>query len=71
MNFWTDDFFFRTSVDGFIAEVGTPVASGATINLSSALFQNVTAPIEFRLYGYGLPWPAAHSASIIFRSMAQ
>lgn len=46
-------FSFRTSVDGFIAE--TPVASGATINLSSALFQNVTAPIEFRLYGYGTP----------------
>ena len=31
----------------------TSVASSATINLSSALFQNVTAPIEFRLYGYG------------------
>ena len=39
--------------DRYNARSWPPVASGAAINLSSALFQNVTAPIEFRLYGYG------------------
>jgi hypothetical protein len=45
-------FSFRTSLDGFSAEIGTPIAGGADINLNSAPFQNVTAPIDFRIYGY-------------------
>ena len=46
-------FAFRSSVDSFVASVGTPTATGATISLSGASFQNVTSPIEFRLYAFG------------------
>ena len=46
-------FSFRSSVDGFAASIGTPTAGGTTINLASASYQNITAPIEFRLYGWG------------------
>ena len=30
-----------------------PTATGTTIDLSGPAFQGVTAPIEFRLYGWG------------------
>ena len=46
-------FAFRSSLDGFVSDIGTPTASGATINLSATLFQNVTTPITFRIYGWG------------------
>jgi autotransporter-associated beta strand protein len=46
-------FAFRSSVDGFAANIGTPNASGTTISLSGASYQSITSAIEFRLYGWG------------------
>ena len=46
-------FSFRSSVDSFASDIGTPAATGATIDLSAASYQDLTAPIEFRLYGWG------------------
>jgi hypothetical protein len=46
-------FAFRSSVDGFTADIGAPTAGGTTINLSGASFQNITSSVEFRLYGWG------------------
>ena len=44
---------FRSSVDSFASNIGTPTVSGTTISLAGASFQNITTPIEFRLYGFG------------------
>lgn len=46
-------FAFRSSVDGFVANIGTPNAAGTTINLSGAAYQNITTAITFRFYGWG------------------
>ncbi|NJK92548.1 MAG: PEP-CTERM sorting domain-containing protein [Blastochloris sp.] len=46
-------FAFRSSVDSFAANLGAPTATGVSIDLSAASFQNLTGPIEFRLYGFG------------------
>jgi hypothetical protein len=40
-------------VDGFASNIGSPTATGATINLSGPEYQNIDAQIEFRLYGWG------------------
>ncbi|NTW53662.1 MAG: PEP-CTERM sorting domain-containing protein [Chlorobaculum sp.] len=45
-------FAFRSSLDGFASDIGTPTATGATIDLTASQFQHLTNPIEFRLYGY-------------------
>jgi hypothetical protein len=45
-------FAFRSSIDSFTANIGTPTVSGTTITLSSSAFQGLTGPIEFRLYGW-------------------
>lgn len=45
-------FAFRSSVDGFTTDVGTPTASGTTIVLTDAAFQDITSAIEFRMYGW-------------------
>ena len=45
-------FAFRSSVDGFIANIGTPTATGTTISLSGGAYQGITTPITFRLYGF-------------------
>ncbi|EMI52784.1 PEP-CTERM sorting domain-containing protein [Rhodopirellula sallentina] len=45
-----DKLAFRSSVDSFNADIGTVSLAGATIDLSAVEFQDVTAPIEFRLY---------------------
>jgi hypothetical protein len=46
-------FAFRSSVDGFVANIGAPLAAGAAIILSAAAYQNITTPITFRIYGWG------------------
>ncbi|AOS84234.1 hypothetical protein BIU88_08880 [Chlorobaculum limnaeum] len=46
-------FAFRSSIDGFATDIGTPTAAGTTIDLPGDKFYNLTDPIEFRLYGYG------------------
>jgi trimeric autotransporter adhesin len=45
-------FAFRSSLDSFSANIGAPSATGTTISLSNASFQNLTTPVEFRLYGW-------------------
>jgi len=47
-----DMFAFRSSVDGFAANIGSPSATGATIDLSSSTYQNITSAITFRFYGW-------------------
>jgi len=51
-------FAFRSSLDTFTNNIGTPLAGGATIDLSGAPFQNLTSASEFRLYG----WNASSTA---------
>ena len=46
-------FRVRCSLDGFMANLGAPSASGATIDLSDAAFQSITTAIEFRIYAFG------------------
>ncbi|HEY1038099.1 MAG TPA: gliding motility-associated C-terminal domain-containing protein [Bacteroidia bacterium] len=45
---------FRSSVDGFTANIGTPATTGATIDLSAAAYQNVSSAITFRFYTFGI-----------------
>ncbi len=45
-------FALRSSVDAFTADIGSPTATGTTISLTAPPFQHLTAPVEFRLYGY-------------------
>lgn len=42
---------FKSSVDGFVANIGTPTITGTTIDLSA--YQNVTGSITFRIYAWG------------------
>jgi hypothetical protein len=46
-------FAFRSSVDNFTTNIGSPLANGATIALTADAFQGVTNATEFRLYGWG------------------
>jgi hypothetical protein len=53
-----NSFAFRSSLDGFTANIGSPTASlspptETTIDLTSTAFQSLQSPIEFRLYGWG------------------
>lgn len=43
---------FRSSVDGFTTNVGTPTVGGTTIPLSGSQFQDIAGSITFRLYGF-------------------
>lgn len=47
------NFAFRSSLDGFVSNIGSPTNSGATIDLSNIAYQRLTASIEFRLYAWG------------------
>lgn len=46
-------FAFRSSRDGFSTNIGAATATGATISLTSANYQNITSAITFRLYAWG------------------
>jgi hypothetical protein len=46
-------FAFSSSLDGFATTFGSPTATGVTISLTGAAYQNLTGPVEFRLYGWG------------------
>ncbi|MEO8235772.1 MAG: choice-of-anchor D domain-containing protein [Flavobacterium sp.] len=50
----TPSFAFRSSIDGYTANIGTPTAAGTTINLVAGIYQNITTPITFRFYAFGL-----------------
>lgn len=46
------NFIFRSSLDNFAANIGSPAAEGAEISLAGGLYQGIDEPITFRLYGY-------------------
>jgi hypothetical protein len=46
-------FAFRSSLDGFTSNIGTPTATGTTISLGAGTYQNINTSVEFRLYGWG------------------
>lgn len=50
----TATFNFRSSLDGFTANIGSPSATGTTISLSGTAYQNITGAITFRFYAFGL-----------------
>lgn len=45
---------FRSSLDGFTSNIGSPTTTGTTISLTGAAYQNVTTAITFRIYSFGL-----------------
>lgn len=47
------NFAFRSSVDGYVANVGTPNVGGTTISLAGAAYQNRTTATTFRFYASG------------------
>jgi len=46
-------FRFRSSIDNYTNDIGTATATGTTILLTDLAYQNITAPITFRLYAFG------------------
>ena len=50
----TANHVFRSSVDGFTSNIGTPTTTGTTISLAAGLYQNITTAITFRIYSFGL-----------------
>lgn len=46
-------FVFRSSVDSFTSNVGTPTPGGTSISLTGAAYQNRTTAITFRMYAWG------------------
>lgn len=47
------NFAFRSSLDGYSSDIGTPLFDGTTIDLSSGLYQNIRSAITFRFYAWG------------------
>ncbi|WP_347923487.1 T9SS type A sorting domain-containing protein [Pontimicrobium sp. SW4] len=43
----------RSSVDGYISDIGVPAFTGSAIDLSNATYQNITTTITYRVYGWG------------------
>ncbi len=46
------NFAFRSSLDGYVTDIGSPAGAGTTIDLSAAVYQNISAAISFRFYGW-------------------
>lgn len=46
-------FAFRSSLDSYATDIGTPLVGGATIDLSGATYQDLDSPITFRFYAWG------------------
>lgn len=46
-------FAFRSSVNGFTTNIGSPTSNGTTIDLTGAAYQNITSAITFRFYAWG------------------
>jgi len=47
------NFAFRSIVDSYTANIGTPNSTGTTISLSGAAYQNRTTATTFRIYAWG------------------
>ena len=50
----TANHVFRSSLDGFTSNIGTPTTTGTTISLAAANYQAINSSITFRFYSYGL-----------------
>ncbi|KDN56603.1 hypothetical protein [Flavobacterium seoulense] len=46
------NFAIRSSIDNYSSNIGTVTATGATINLTGASYQNIISTITFRVYGW-------------------
>jgi hypothetical protein len=44
----------RSSLDSYAGDIGSPVFTGSTVDLSGSSYQNVSSAITFRLYGYSI-----------------
>lgn len=44
---------FRSSVDGFVSNIGSPGQTSGNISLTAAAYQNISGPITFRYYAWG------------------
>jgi hypothetical protein len=44
---------FRSSIDNFSTNIGSPTIAGATISIATMQFQNISSAITFRIYGFG------------------
>jgi hypothetical protein len=47
-------FAFRSSLDGYTANIGAPNVGGTSISLTAAAYQSITSPITFRFYVYNV-----------------
>jgi hypothetical protein len=45
---------FRSSVDGYSSNIGTPTTTGTTVSLAALTYQNITTAITFRFYTFGV-----------------
>lgn len=45
-------FAFRSSLDTYTTDIGTPTANGTTISLSGVSYQSITSAVTFRIYGW-------------------
>jgi hypothetical protein len=71
---FTANFFIRSSIDGFAADIGTtfsmaipvnqttPTYNVASIDLSGSDFQSLSAAVTFRLYAFGTSYSTSPSA---------
>lgn len=59
---------FRSSVDGYTANIGSPTAtaSNLSLSLSGAAYQNIDSAISFRYYGYASGTGTASIDDFIF-----
>ena len=46
-------FAFRSSLNNFTTDIGSPTATSGNIDLSDEVFQDIESSITFRLYGWG------------------
>ncbi len=47
------NFVIRSSLDGYVSNIATILATGSTVDLSGVDFQNVSSAITFRIYAWG------------------
>ena len=57
----TPNFKFRSSIDGFVGDIGAPNTGGTTISLAAGAYQNISSSITFRFYGYNFASGATYS----------
>ncbi len=48
-----NSFAFKSSLDNYNTNIGTPIATGSIIDLSGTEYQNINSAITFRIYGWG------------------